>query len=41
MIKPRTMNWAVHAARKREKINAYRLLVGNPEEATRKTKKQV
>jgi hypothetical protein len=32
MIKSRKMKWAVHAARLREKRNAYRILVGKPKE---------
>jgi hypothetical protein len=31
IIKSRRMRWAGHVARMGEKINAYRLLVGNPE----------
>jgi hypothetical protein len=31
MIKSRRMRWAGHVARMREKRNAYRVLVGNPE----------
>jgi hypothetical protein len=31
IIKARRMSWARHAARLREKKNAYRLLVGKPE----------
>jgi hypothetical protein len=31
MIKSREMRWAGHVARIGEKINAYRILVGNPE----------
>jgi hypothetical protein len=31
MIKSRRMRWAGHVARMREKSNAYRILVGNPE----------
>jgi hypothetical protein len=31
IIKSRRMRWAGHAARMREKSNAYRLLVGKPE----------
>jgi hypothetical protein len=31
MIKSRRMTWAGHLARLREKRNAYRILVGNPE----------
>jgi hypothetical protein len=31
MIKSRRMRWAGHVARKGEKRNAYRILVGNPE----------
>jgi hypothetical protein len=31
------MIWAGHVARMEEKWNAYRNLVGNPEETTRKT----
>jgi hypothetical protein len=38
MIKSRRMRWAVHVARMGEKRNAYRILVGKPEETTRKTK---
>jgi hypothetical protein len=40
IIKSRMMRWAEHVARKREKRNAYRLLVGKPEgkSTTRKTK---
>jgi hypothetical protein len=30
IIKSRRMRWAGHVARKGEKMNAYRLLVGNP-----------
>jgi PAS domain-containing protein len=37
MIKSRRMRWAGHVARM-EKRNAYRLLVGKPEETTGKTK---
>jgi hypothetical protein len=32
MIKSRRMRWAVHVARMGEKRNAYRTLVGNPEQ---------
>jgi hypothetical protein len=32
MIKSRRMRWAGHVARMGEKRNAYRILVGNPEE---------
>jgi hypothetical protein len=32
MIKSRRMRWAGHVARMREKRNAYRILVGKPEE---------
>jgi hypothetical protein len=32
MIKSRRMKWAGHVARMREKRNAYRIVVGNPEE---------
>jgi hypothetical protein len=32
MIKSRRMRWAEHVARMGEKRNAYRILVGNPEE---------
>jgi hypothetical protein len=32
MIKSRKMRWAGHAARMGEKKNAYRILVGKPEE---------
>jgi hypothetical protein len=39
IIKARRMAWAGHVARMGEKRNAYRLLVGKPEEkSTRKTK---
>jgi hypothetical protein len=31
MIKSRRMRWARHVARRREKRNAYRIFVGNPE----------
>jgi hypothetical protein len=31
MIKSRRMRWAGHVARMKEKRNAYRILVGNPE----------
>jgi hypothetical protein len=31
IIKARGMRWAEHVARMREKMNAYRLLVGKPE----------
>jgi hypothetical protein len=31
MTKSRRMRWAGHVARMREKRNAYRILVGNPE----------
>jgi hypothetical protein len=31
MIKSRRMRWAGHVARMGEKMNAYRILVGNPE----------
>jgi hypothetical protein len=31
MIKSRKMRWAGHLARNRQKMNAYRILVGNPE----------
>jgi hypothetical protein len=31
MVKSRRMRWAEHVARKGEKRNAYRLLVGKPE----------
>jgi hypothetical protein len=38
IIKSRRMRWAGHVARMGEKRNAYRLLVGKPEnETTRKT----
>jgi hypothetical protein len=40
-IKSRRMRWAVYVARMVEKLNAYRILVGNPErkkETTGKTK---
>jgi hypothetical protein len=32
MFKSRRMRWAGHVARMRAKINAYRILVGKPEE---------
>jgi hypothetical protein len=32
MIRPRRMRWAGHVARKGEKRNAYRIVVGRPEE---------
>jgi hypothetical protein len=32
MIKSRKMRWAGHVARMEKKRNAYRILVGNPEE---------
>jgi hypothetical protein len=32
MIEPRRMRWAGHVARIEEKRNAYRILVGKPEE---------
>jgi hypothetical protein len=32
MLKSRRMRWAGHVARKGDKRNAYRILVGNPEE---------
>jgi hypothetical protein len=32
MIKSRRLRWTRHVARKRKKRNAYRSLVGNPEE---------
>jgi hypothetical protein len=38
MIKSRRVRWAGHVARMGEKRNAYRILVGKPEETTRKTK---
>jgi hypothetical protein len=38
MIKSRRMRWAGHVERMREKRNAYRILVGKPEETTGKTK---
>jgi hypothetical protein len=38
MIKLRRMRWAGHVARMGEKRNAYRILVGKPEETTRKAK---
>jgi hypothetical protein len=38
MIKSRRMRWAGHVARMGETRNAYRILVGQPEETTRKTK---
>jgi hypothetical protein len=31
MIKTRRMGWAVYVARMGEKMNAYRIMVGNPE----------
>jgi hypothetical protein len=38
MIKSRRMRWARHIARMWETRNAYRILVGKPEETTRKSK---
>jgi hypothetical protein len=38
MIKSRRMKWAGQLARMGEKRNAYRILVGMPEETTGKTK---
>jgi hypothetical protein len=38
MIKSRRMRWAGHVAQMGEKRNAYRILVGNSEETTGKTK---
>jgi hypothetical protein len=38
MIKSRRMRRAGHVARMRAKRNAYRILVGKPEETTGKTK---
>jgi hypothetical protein len=38
MIKSRRIRWAWHVARMGEKRNAYRILVGNAEETTMKTK---
>jgi hypothetical protein len=38
VIKSRKMTWAVHVVRMGEKRTAYRILVGKPEETTRKTK---
>jgi hypothetical protein len=37
MIKSRRMRWAGHVAWLEERRNAYRILVGKPEETTRKT----
>jgi hypothetical protein len=37
VIKPRRMRWVGHVARMGEKRNAYRILVGKPEETTGKT----
>jgi hypothetical protein len=37
MIKSKTMRWAGHVARMGEMRNAYSILVGKPEETTRKT----
>jgi hypothetical protein len=34
MIKSRRMRWAGHVARMGEKMNAYRILMGMPEEKT-------
>jgi hypothetical protein len=41
MIKSIRMRLAVHVGRMGEKRNAYRILVGKPEETTRKTQKWV
>jgi hypothetical protein len=38
MIKSRRIGWAGHVTQMGEKRNAYRTLVGNPEETTGKTK---
>jgi hypothetical protein len=38
IIKSRRMRWAGHVARTGEKRNAYRILVGKPEDPHRKTK---
>jgi hypothetical protein len=38
MTNSRRMRWAGHVARIGEKRNAYRILVGKPEETTGKTK---
>jgi hypothetical protein len=38
MIKSKRMGLAGHVARMGEKRNTYRILAGNPEETTRKTK---
>jgi hypothetical protein len=37
MIKSRGMRWTGHVARMGEKINAYKILVGKPEETKTKT----
>jgi hypothetical protein len=37
MIKSRRMRWAEHVAQMGEKWNAYKILVGKPEETTGKT----
>jgi hypothetical protein len=37
MMRLRRMRWAGLVTRMREKRNAYRILVGKPEETTRKT----
>jgi hypothetical protein len=39
MIKSRRMGWAEYIARIRLRRNAYRIMVGNPEETTWKTTK--
>jgi hypothetical protein len=38
MIRSRRMRWAWNVARMGEKRNAYKILVGKPEETTGKTK---
>jgi hypothetical protein len=37
MIKSRRMRWSGYVARMGEKMNAYRILAGKPEETARKT----
>jgi hypothetical protein len=38
MVKSTRMRWAGHIAQMEKKRNVYRILVGKPEETTRKTK---
>jgi hypothetical protein len=37
IIRSRRMRWAGHVARMGKKVSAYRIVVGKPEETTRKT----